>query len=722
MANEIAKQMLRRGNDQRFFTRWLSGDGIDISTEPGSLSSLSSFFPLVKSLRNWQQSDGDAMLMGSVADDTYDFVHASHYLARMDDPLQALGNWIRICKPGGHLIITAPDEDLYEQGVWPSTFNTDHKWSFTIHKPASWSPRSISLLKLSMHFQDEVEVLKIEKLDAAFKQGEARFDQSSYGLAESAIELVLRKRERAAEAGSAVDSVEATFALATIHHQAGQTDEALEGYKAVLQHQPEHLPALNNLALLLSSEKRERLLRQALSIKQDDPGTLQNLAMLLAESGRFGEAKDMYERALQVLPDDSRVVSALCDVYVVLDELDAAISLLESKAALFSTQDQVYCLLGKYCQAANRIDDALAYLSHALVLNPEHIEAHILRGRLLWKKGDYESGASEIRWVWHAHAPELREQTGLFTDAAGEPIRQDGRTIVLTADGGAGDTLQFARYAKLLNEQGARVILECPDELARVLRGIDGVDEVVGIGQLPATVDARVPMHNLIGAFRTTLSRIPADVPYVHIDAADVARWRERLEPHTGLRVGLYWDDHPKHWRDLRRSVTVEQMLTLPALPGANYFTLRQGLETPVPALIDWSSELNDLADTAALIANLDLVITVDSAIAHLAGALGTPVWLLSRFDAEWVWLDERVDSPWYPNLTLFRQARAGDWAQVLASVSVHLAQWIVARAKPAAESAAVPESAPVPAPALPKAKGQKSKKAASTKKHRARG
>jgi tetratricopeptide (TPR) repeat protein len=672
---------------------------------------LSCFFPLVKSVRNWQPSDGDAMMMGSVADDAYDFVHASHYLAQMDDPLQALGNWIRICKPGGHLIITAPDEDLYEQGVWPSTFNPGHKWSFTIHKPASWSPRSISLLKLSMHFQEEVEVLKVEKLDSAFKHGEARFDQSSLGLAESAIELVLRKRERPATATAVVDNVEATFALATILHQAGQRDEALEGYKAVLQHQPEHLPALNNLALLLSSEKRERLLRQALSIKQDDPGTLQNLAMLLVESGRFGEARDLYERALQVLPDDSRVASALCDVYVVLDELDAAIALLESKAALFSTQDQVYCLLGKYCQAANRMDDALAYLAHALVLNPEHVEAHILRGRLLWKKGDYESGASEMRWVWHAHAAELRGQNGLFVDAAGQPVRQDGRTIVLTADGGAGDTLQFARYARLLDQQGARVILECPDELARLLRRTDGVSEVVVIGQLPATVDARVPMHNLIGAFRTTLAGVPAAVPYLHVDAADAAGWRERLAPHTGLRVGLYWDDHPKHWRDLRRSVTVEQMLTLPALPGAHYFTLRNGLETPVPAVVDWSSELNDLADTAALIENLDLVITVDSAIAHLAGALGKPVWLLTRFDAEWVWLDARADSPWYPTFTLFRQTRAGDWAPVLASVSAHLAQWVVARAKPADVATA---------PASPRAEAT-AKKAASTKKHRAR-
>lgn len=673
MANEIAKQMLRRGNDQRFFTRWISGEGIDISTEHGSLSGLSSFFPLVKSVRDWQPSDGDAMLMGGVADSAYDFVHSSHCLAHVDDPLQALQNWIRVCKPGGHLIITAPDEDLYEQGVWPSTFNAGHKWSFTIHKPASWSPRSISLMKLLIHFQDEVEILKIEKLDSAFNYALARYDQSSYGLAESAIEVVLKKRERSMASTAAVSDVEATFARAAVFHQVGQLGEALEGYKSVLQAEPEHLPALNNLALLLSSEKRERLLRRALSIRDDDPGTLQNLALLLAESGRFAEARDMYERALQVLPNDVRVISALCDTYVVLDELDAAIALLEHKAALFPAQDQVYCLLGKYCQAASRTDDALACLDRALSLNPEHAEAHILRGRLRWKKGDYPLGADEVRWLSPAHAQAVTEQAGMFVDADGRPVRQDGRTIVLSADSGPGDTLRLVRYAKLLEEQGARVILECEDELVRLLQNADGVAEAVALGKLSGTGDARVPMQTLIGAFRTTLASVPATTPYVHVDAAALATWRERMASQTGLRVGLYWDDEPKHWRDVRRSVTIEQMLSLTGRPEVACFSLRKGLAVSVPGLIDWSGELNDFADMAALVANLDLVITVDSAVAHLAGALGKPVWLLSRVDSEWVWLDERLDSPWYPTLTLFRQPRSGDWATVVTNVSAQL-------------------------------------------------
>jgi Flp pilus assembly protein TadD len=673
MTNEITKQMLRRSNDQRFFTRWMSGEGIDISTEHGALSGRSSFFPLVESVRNWLPGDGDAMLMEGVADGAYDFVHSSHSLAHVDDPLRALQHWIRICKPGGYLIITAPDEDLYEQGVWPSTFNAGHKWSFTIHKPASWSPRSISLLKLLVHFQDEIEVLKIEKLDAAFNYALERQDQSSGGFAESAIELVLRKRERSMADMTVVSDVEATFVRAAILHQAGQLDEALEGYKSVLQAEPEHLPALNNLALLLSSEKRERLLRRALSIRDDDPDTLQNLAMLLAESGRFVEAREMYERALRVLPNDVRVVSALCDTYVVLDELHEAIALLERSAALFAAQDQVYCLLGKYCQAANRTDEAIAWLERALSINPEHAEAHILLGRLLWKKGDYARGAQAVRWHSQAHAQAMSEQAGLFADADGQPQRQDGRTIVLSADSGPGDTLQFVRYAKVLQDQGARVILECQEDLVRLLNGAEGVSEVVALGQLTGTGDARVPMQTLIGAFHTTLANVPSSVPYIQVDAREVAAWGERIASQAGLRVGLYWDDQPTHWRDGRRTVALDPMLALSAQQGVARFALRKGADAPLPGLIDWSGELNDFADVAALVMNLDLVITVDSAVAHLAGALGKPVWLLSRFDAEWTWLEEGSVSPWYPTMTLFRQPVAGDWTTVLSQVAARL-------------------------------------------------
>lgn len=195
MANETTKQMLRRSGDRRFATRWIVGQGIDIGCGNDPLSLLADYLPLMTSLRPWDLPDGDALFMAGVADESFDFVHSSHCLEHLQNPVQALENWIRICRLGGHLIITVPDEDMYEQGQWPSTFNSDHKWTFTIFKSSSWSPRSVNVLNMLANFGDQVEILKIEKLDSGFNYKLPRQDQTRGGLAESAIEIVLKKKD-----------------------------------------------------------------------------------------------------------------------------------------------------------------------------------------------------------------------------------------------------------------------------------------------------------------------------------------------------------------------------------------------------------------------------------------------------------------------------------------------------------------------------------------------
>jgi SAM-dependent methyltransferase len=194
MVQEVTKSFARRSFDRRFATRWFVGDGIDIGAGADSLGHLASFFPLMGSVRAWDRPEGDAMLMQGVDDERYDFVHSSHCLEHLVDPTVALGNWIRICKKGGHLIIMVPDEDLYEQGVFPSTFNPDHKYTFTIGKAQSWSPKSINVIELLGKFVDQVEIIKIELLDSGFLYGRERHDQTWGILAESAIEIVLRRR------------------------------------------------------------------------------------------------------------------------------------------------------------------------------------------------------------------------------------------------------------------------------------------------------------------------------------------------------------------------------------------------------------------------------------------------------------------------------------------------------------------------------------------------
>ena len=193
MAQETSKSLIRRSYDIRYATRWLVGDGIDIGAGDDPIAGYRPLFPLMKSARYWDRPEGDAMLMEGVDDASYDFVHSSHCLEHLVDPTEALRNWVRICKPGGHLLIMVPDEDLYEQGVWPSTYNYDHRWTFSIGKASSWSPRSVNVTDLLRSVFDMVTILKIELLDSGYLYNAQRFDQTMTLLGECAIEIILRK-------------------------------------------------------------------------------------------------------------------------------------------------------------------------------------------------------------------------------------------------------------------------------------------------------------------------------------------------------------------------------------------------------------------------------------------------------------------------------------------------------------------------------------------------
>jgi SAM-dependent methyltransferase len=194
---ETSKAVMRRLHDSRFATRYFVGDGIDIGAGPDGLGTQQAMFPAMRSCRAWDLDDGDAQFLATVADASYDFVHSSHCLEHLHNPVESLQHWLRVLKPGGHLVALVPDEDLYEQGVFPSTFNADHKWTFTISKQGSWSPRSINLAQLLHHFADQARILKIETLDATFHYGLGeRVDQTLTPTAECAIEFVLRKDAR----------------------------------------------------------------------------------------------------------------------------------------------------------------------------------------------------------------------------------------------------------------------------------------------------------------------------------------------------------------------------------------------------------------------------------------------------------------------------------------------------------------------------------------------
>ena len=191
--HETSKAIMRRLHDSRFAARYFVGHGMDIGAGPDALGQYAEQFPLMRSCRAWDVKDGDAQFLAGVPDASLDFAHSSHCLEHMRDPREALHHWLRVLKPGGHLVALVPDEDLYEQGIFPSTFNPDHKWTFTMHKPRSWSPKSVNLLALLAEFSDRAQIIKAEQLDAAFRFALPRFDQTLTPAGESALEFILRK-------------------------------------------------------------------------------------------------------------------------------------------------------------------------------------------------------------------------------------------------------------------------------------------------------------------------------------------------------------------------------------------------------------------------------------------------------------------------------------------------------------------------------------------------
>ncbi len=671
MADETSKQATRRGADRRFSTRWIKGSGIDIGCGTDSLAALASFFPLMTSLRPWDLPDGDAMLMHGVDDASVDFVHSSHCLEHLVDPYLSLSNWIRICREGGHLIITVPDEDLYEQGVWPSTFNTDHKWTFTIAKRSSWSPRSVNIFDLLRPFLDHVDVLKVELLDSGFQYGQARHDQSRNSLSESAIEIVLRKRAGVPRGQRDDATPRDLFAEAVAHHEADRSAEAIDLYRGLLAKDPGDVASAINLASLSGFHEAVELLERATSLKPDHVHAQSSYGALLFEAGRTREAEVCFRAALTAAPHRHALWSMLARTREALDDDAGAVEALEQGAAVAGFLATVFVELARLYERTNRPESVITCLERVVALDPGNKEARVLRGHARLKLGDLPGGADDMRWMWHDKA--FHGQGLIFAPSSAGDEDLSSRRVLLAADAGIGDTILFVRYARLLVQRGASVGVECQPELVRLLSRDPDIDVVVERGTALPPHDVRVPIHNLIGAFGTTLETVPGDVPYLSVTSQGRSTWAGRLAFDSTLKIGIVWAGNPAHVNDRRRSMDPGFLRPLLETKGTTFVSLQKNAMSCPIDVLDWTDELHDMADTADLVAALDLVISIDSSVAHLAGALGRPIWLLDRFDGCWRWMKDRPDSPWYPTMRIFRQPTPGDWAAVVRGVGAAL-------------------------------------------------
>jgi len=530
------------------------------------------------------------------------------------------------------------------------------------------------------------------------------------GRPELAVELI----------GKAIDlkpgSVEAHNNRGNALENLGRFEAALADYDRAIALAPNEADVHANRGVILRRLKRpaEALVScdKAILLDPDIAGAHNNRGGALHDLERFEDALASYDRAIalgpdfaeahnnrgSVLRDLGRLEEALscCNDVILrwpnfaeahnsrgnalrdLGRFDAALSSYDRAIALKPDDAVAYRNRGTVLGDLGRFEEALRSYDRAIELEPDFPEAYRSQGICHLAMGNYEIGWEMYEWRWYVVAPrhDLRGHPWL----GDSPI--DGKTILVHAEQGFGDSLQFCRYIPLLAAR-ATVVLDAPRPLVRLLSSLDGVARIVATGDPLPWFDAWIPMMSLPLALRSTLETIPASIPYLHADQERSATWRQRLAAFPGRKVGLVWAGSPgiagsrKSIEDRRRSITLQHYAPLAAIPGLCLISLQKGeaaaqARTPPAGMIlhDWTAELDDFADTAALVDALDMVISVDTAVVHLAGALGKPVWVLNRHDQCWRWLRDRTDSPWYPLARLFYQSTPGDWSGVVDDVA----------------------------------------------------
>jgi tetratricopeptide (TPR) repeat protein len=412
--------------------------------------------------------------------------------------------------------------------------------------------------------------------------------------------------------------------------------------------------------------------RRAIAIRPDMVEAHYNLGNALQNIRRFDEAIAAYDVALRLRPDHIHAMNNRGNALQKIGRYEEAVAALERALQLKPDHHESRVNLGNVFQRMGRLDDANAAYRRVLAVRPDDADAHWNLGMSLLLAGEFREGWAEYEWRWRrSGAPPRREFAGVpqWFGRDDQPI--DGKTILIHVEQGFGDAIQMARYVPLLAARGARVMFECPPALKRLLQTLAGVERVVMPDELLGHIDFHCPIMSLPYAFGTMLVDVPASTPYLHADVNRRTYWDARVRSTgSGLKVGVAWAGRPAHSNDHNRSLSLQQLECLAHVPNVRWFSLQKEPPKPSesgPAMIDWTAELSDFAETAALVVNLDLVISIDSAPAHLGGALGRATWVLLPFAPDYRWMLGREDSPWYPTMRLFRQSRVNEWEEPIA-------------------------------------------------------
>lgn len=458
----------------------------------------------------------------------------------------------------------------------------------------------------------------------------------------------------------------------------GRHAEALAAFDQALAANPRHAWTLSNRGIVLQelgrNEEALASLDQALAIDPAFAAALSNRGNALRKLRRYDEALEACDKALALKPDFHGALANRANVLEELGRHDEALALYDKALALKPDFDKAWGDRGIVLQELGRFDEALASYAKALAIAPGFAHAHYNEGLCRLMLGEFEQGWEKYEWRWAASVCTPRT----FTQprwSGKEPVR--GKTVLLHAEQGLGDTIQFARYARDIAKKGARVVLEVQPVLHPLFAGIPEPHKVVKQGDPLPAFDFHCPLLSLPRAFGTRLGTIPAPIPYLSVKKAAAAKWRKQFAAPGTRLVGLAWKGDPDYRKDRDRSIRLADLKPLFATPGVRFVSLQKDLDDEERALTARMENFvhpgASFKDTAEMIGALDLVVSVDTAWAHWAGATGKPLWVLLAFMPHWIWQLDRADNPWYPTARLFRQREVGEWGAPIKELAKEL-------------------------------------------------
>ncbi len=545
-------------------------------------------------------------------------------------------------------------------------------------------------------------------LAQAIEEAASLYRQGRFAEAEKICTRVLRARG---------DWFDALHLLGVLKLQAGKAGAACSHLEQALKLNPASAPAMSNLGMALAALNRDQdalaMLDKALALTPEQLEAIGNRGNVLMKLARPADALAAFEQALVLAPGFPAALAGRGNALSALGRHEEALAQYDAVLALAPAHAEIHVNRGSALLALGRAAEAASAYDRALALRPDYLKALIGRGAARQAQnqqrealsdferalaldksnadvrhnaalarltlGDYRRGFEDYEARWQRSGMPARRRS------LGKPLwlgeyALARKRILLTAEQGLGDCIQFVRYAPILARAGATVLLEAPGELASLLARVEGVAEVVARGDALPPFDVHCPLGSLPRALRTEPASIPTGIPYLKPSEEHLAKWRERIARLPSPRVAIAWSGSAGHANDRNRSVALRQLAPLFSV-AAGFVSIQRELrpadaaELPRwPQLVHVGEELADFDDTAAVVTLADLVIAVDTSVVHLAGALGRPTWALLPFCPDWRWMLERADSPWYPTVRLFRQPGAGDWESVIGGLAAELA------------------------------------------------